>query len=346
MRRVVIDRPGGHERLRLVEETSPKPRLSEVCVEVAAIGVNFADIVVRMGLYESAKSYVGWPITPGFEFAGRVVEVGADVTGVELGAEVIGVSRFGGYSTHISVPPDQVFSKPPALDMAQAATLPVAYFTAWYALVELGAAAPGMSVLIHSAAGGVGLAALQVATARGCRPIAVVGSSHKVEAATAYGAEHVIDKSSLGPKGLAPELERLAPEGFDIALDSNGGPSIRSSFDHLRPTGRLVVYGAASMLPVGAERPSWPRLALQYMRTPRFNPLDLINANKAVLGFNLSYLFDRADLLRRGAAAVFGWLDTGAIRPLPVTRFPLAEVAAAHHALESGATVGKLALIP
>lgn len=340
--KVVIHRPGGHERLVLEEHPLPAPGPGEVRIACEAIGVNYADCVVRMGLYASAKELVGWPITPGFEVAGRVDAVGEGVQGLAPGERVMAVTRFGGYASHVVVPRHQVFALPRGFDVAQAAGFPTVFLTAWFALCELAHPHPGDTLLVHSAAGGVGSALLQLGRVLGCRTVGVVGAPHKVEPARALGADVVIDKSR---EPLWPAAERAAPRGYDVVLDANGVATLRESYRHLASPGKLVVYGFHSMLP-RSGRPNWARLARDWLRTPRFNPLDLTNANKSVLAFNLSYLFERRDLLARAMAELLGWAEQGRLTPLPVTRLPLARVAEAHAALESAQSVGKLVLEP
>jgi NADPH:quinone reductase-like Zn-dependent oxidoreductase len=343
MRQVVIPRAGGYDRLTFETRLEPTPAAHEVVVASEAIGVNYADCVVRMGLYASARKYVGWPITPGFEFAGTVHAVGASVTDLKPGDRVFGVTRFGGYSTHVAVPRHQVFSLPARLDMAQAAGFPTVFLTAYFALFELAHPRPGNTLLVHSAAGGVGGALLQLGRIAGCRTVGVVGASHKVETARALGADVVIDKSR---EDLWRAAERAAPLGYDVVLDANGVSTLRESYRHLAQPGKLVLYGFHSMLPREGGRPNWVKLAADFLRTPRFNPLQLTGDNASVLAFNLSYLFERRDVLAESISRLLTWLDEGRITPPPVTRFAFDCVADAHRALESGATVGKLVLVP
>jgi NADPH:quinone reductase-like Zn-dependent oxidoreductase len=296
-----------------------------------------------MGLYASARKYVGWPITPGFEFAGTVHAVGASITDLKPGDRVFGVTRFGGYSTHVAVPRHQVFSLPARLDMAQAAGFPTVFLTAYFALFELAHPRPGNTLLVHSAAGGVGGALLQLGRIAGCRTVGVVGASHKVETARALGADVVIDKSR---EDLWRAAERAAPHGYDVVLDANGVSTLRESYRHLAQPGKLVLYGFHSMLPREGGRPNWVKLAADFLRTPRFNPLQLTGDNASVLAFNLSYLFERRDVLAESMGRLLTWLDEDRITPPPVTRFAFDRVAEAHRALESGATVGKLVLVP
>ena len=342
-RKVVIHRPGGYERLVVEEAPAPIAGPGEVAIEVRAAGVNYADTTVRMGLYASAKEYVGWPITPGFELAGVVVAVGDDVDEVAVGDEVLAVTRFGGYQSHVAVDRRYVFPKPAGLSFAEAAAVPAVFLTAWYALFELAHPRPGQKALIHSAAGGVGGALVQLARVADCEVTAVVGAAHKVDAAKASGAAHVIDKSS---QNLWREAERIAPEGFDLICDANGVSTLKQSYEHLRRAGKLVVYGFHSMMPKRGGRPSWPKLALDYVRTPRFSPLQMTNESRSVLAFNLSYLFDRIELLHEALGQIAGWLAEGRVRPPSVTEYPLEDVARAHRDIESGRTVGKLVLIP
>lgn len=340
---IQIRRAGGHDQLALVELPSPEPRAGEVQVAVEAVGVNFADIAVRMGLYQSAKDYVGWPIIPGFEFSGTVRALGAGVRGFSEGQAVFGVTRFGAYASEVVVPQAQLFARPGEWSAAEAAAFPTVYLTAWYALRELSKLRPGARVLVHSAAGGVGGAATQVAVACGARVTGTVGAAQKVDVARQAGAEHVIDKSQ---GGWHEQTKQLLPEGFDVVLDAHGAESLRHGYAQLAPAGRLIVYGFHGLLTRGKDRPSYLRLALGYLRTPRFNPFEMTQHNRGVLAFNLSYLFERGELLAEAMAELLGWARDGRIRPLPVRTYPLHEAAQAHAALESGNSSGKLVLLP
>lgn len=343
MQAIVIDRPGGYARLVLRRVASPPVAPGHVRVAVEACGVNYADCIVRMGLYSSAKEYVGWPITPGFEVAGTVAELGDGVDDLTLGQAVLAVTRFGGYASEVVVPRHQLFARPRGWSANEAAALPAVGLTAWYALLELAAPPPGATILVHSAAGGVGGVLVQLGRHLGCRVVGVVGSPHKVEQARALGAELVIDRSS---EDLWARAEAFAPAGYHAIFDANGVATLGQGFGHLAPTGRLVVYGFASMLPRAGQRRSWVRLAYHWLRTPRFDPFTLTQKNRSVMGFNLSYLFDHTERLERGMELLLGWADDGVLRPPPVEAFALRDAGAAQARLESGATVGKLVLRP
>ncbi len=345
MRKIVIEKPGGHDRLTIKEHPEPPPEPGEVLIEVEAIGVNYADCMVRMGLYKSARDHGGYPITPGFEVAGRVAATGAGVAGLEFGDRVLAVTLFGGYTTHLVVARHQVFAIPADLSYEQAAAIPCVFLTAYYALFTLcNPDMPGsgeQTMLVHSAAGGVGGALVQLGRVAGCRIVGVVGGAHKVDSAHAFGADEVIDASS---EDLWTAARSHAPRGYDFIFDANGVATLRQSYAHLASPGRLVVYGFHTMLGKGRQRPSWIKLLAGWLRTPRFDPLDMTHNNRSVLAFNLSYQFHRVEQLAETMTRLLGWLEGGSVQPPPVTTFAFEQAAAAHRAIESGRTVGKLVL--
>lgn len=342
MKKVVIDKAGSYDRLTVKEFSEPKVNKGEVLIETRACGVNFADCLVRMGLYQSAKEFVGWPITPGFEVAGVVKEVGEGVTKFSPGQKVIAITLFGGYSTHLVVSEDQVFPLPEFLNFAKGAAIPTVFLTAYYALFELAHPKKNDTLLIHSAAGGVGSTLVQFGKLAGCRVIAVVGAQHKVDYVKSLGADLVIDKSS---QNLWKEVEKFAAAGCDIILDANGAETLREDYRHLESGGKLVVYGFHSMFSKGLGRPNWFKLIWDYLRTPHFNPLEMTKDNHSVLAFNLSYLMKKKEVLSEGLNTMLKWLNEGKINPPPITTYPLEQVAQAQRDLELGQTIGKLVLI-
>ena len=343
MRKIVIHKPGGYSRLQYEEHPDPLPGAGEVLVRVHAAGVNYADCAVRWGLYESAKKFVGWPITPGFEFAGEVEATGKGTEKWKTGDKVFGVSFFGGYTEKIVVPAHQIFHLPQSFSMAQAAGFPAVFLTAYHALFQQFILRPGSKLLVHSAAGGVGGALLQLGKVAGCEIAGVVGASHKVETARHFGADCVIDKSK---EDLWASAERFAPDGYDVVLDANGYRTLKQSWKHVKPTGKLVIYGFHTMLPKKGGRLNWPKLVWGWLKTPRFNPIDLPNQNRSIISFNLSFLFNRKDLLQEAMGNMLKWIEEGKLLPPATKTFPLAEVAEAHKHIESGMSVGKLILVP
>lgn len=341
--KIVIDRAGSYERLRVATVSQPTPGPGEVRIAVEASGINYADVIVRMGLYASAKELVGWPITPGFEVAGKVDALGEGVDEFALGDRVLAVSLFGGYASSLVVPRHQVFALPESMSFVQGASIPAVFMTAHFALCSLANPRASDHLLVHSAAGGVGGSLVQLGKLLGCTVTGVVGRSHKVQTAKDHGCDHVIDKST---QNLWREAERIAPHGFDIVLDANGVATLKDSYKHLARPGKLVVYGFSTMMPKTGGKPNYLKLAADYLRTPRFNPLDMTNASASVLAFNLSYLFDRKDILEEAMGEIMGWLRDGKLTPPPATTYKLTNVGDAHRDIESGNTVGKLVLVP
>ncbi len=342
MNRIVIRKPGDYSVLEWASGPDPSPGPGEVVIRTRACGVNYADGIIRMGLYASARKLHGYPITPGFEVAGTIESVGQGVQSWCPGDEVIGLTLFNGYASHVTLPAEGVFARPTALDFIQAATVPTVFLTAWWMVHRQLHPEPGETWLVHSAAGGVGSALLQLGRLCQARVIGVVGASHKIDHARSMGADAVIDKSR---EPLWAAAKRLAPEGFHAVFDANGVSTLKQSFEHLAPTGRLMVYGFASMLP-RTGRLNWLRLARDWLRTPRFNPMQMTQSNRSVLAANLSFLQSHAPTMQTGMHWLLERFERGDLVPLPVETFPLARAAEAQRRLESGRTLGKLALLP
>jgi NADPH:quinone reductase-like Zn-dependent oxidoreductase len=335
MKRVLVRRPGGHEALELIEEADPAPGPGQVRVRVRAAGINYADTIVREGWYEAAKGK--YPITPGFEFAGDVDASNAPE--FRPGDRVLGFTRFGGYSSVQIAEPGRLRRLHEGWDYSDGAGVPAVHFTAYQALFSAAKVAQGETVLIHSAAGGVGTALLQQARILGLRSVAVVGSAQKAAVARSFGAGAVVVRSP----DLWTAIDAVAPGGFDAIFDANGITTPRPGFERLKLGGRLVIYGFAEMFPRGG-RPSKLSLAVNWLRVPRFSLLEMTARNRAVLGFNVVFLTDKAELAKDGFDAIAGWMADGTLKKAPVAAFPVERVADAHRALESGDTVGKLVL--
>jgi NADPH:quinone reductase-like Zn-dependent oxidoreductase len=342
MRRILIDKPGDYDALRMVEEPDRAPAAGEVAIDVEACGVNYADSIVRIGLYASAKTLHGYPITPGFELAGRITQVGGGVDAWKIGDPVLALTLFGGYASQVCLTADRIFPRPTAMDAAQAAALPTVFLTAWFMVHQQVHPRPEHIWLVHSAAGGVGSALAQLGRLAGVRVVGVVGAEHKIATAIAAGCTEVIDKSR---EDLWARARALAPQGYDAVFDANGVSTLGASYAHLAPMGKLLIYGFASMLPRDGHL-NWLRLGWHWLRTPRFNPLQMTQSNRSVLACNLSFLSAHASLLREGMQWLLARFDEGQLVAPPVVRYPLARAADAQRAIESGTTVGKLVLIP
>lgn len=336
MRQVVVTRYGAPEVLQLQELATQAPGPGQVRIRVRAAGVNFADVLARMGVYADAPKL---PFVPGYEVAGYVDAVGADVTSFVDGDHVLALTRFGGYADFVVAPVSQVFRVPPGMSDPEAAAMPVSYITAALALDKLAHVAAGETVLVHSVGGGVGIAATQLARVRGATIIGAA-SSHKHQALRALGVEFVIDPRSTN---VEVEVRRITKgRGADIILDPNGGTSFGMSYRMLAPLGRLIMYGMSSAVP--GERRNWLQILWTLRRMPCFRPLSLINKNRGVFGLNLAHLWGEQHQLHALMEMLLGECRAGRLQPIVANTFPLADAPAAHRFVQSRLNVGKVVL--
>lgn len=334
MRAIVITRHGGPEVLEVQERPAPSVVAGGVRIAVRAAGVNFADTLARVGLYTPAPKP---PAVVGYEVAGVVTEVGPGVQGVAPGDRVMAGTRFGGYAEEVVVGAADVVALPERLSFEQGAAIPVNYATAWAALHGLGSLRAGERVLVHAAAGGVGIAATQLAVAAGAQ-VHGTASAAKHDAVRGQGAVAVHD---YGAKGWERGLEGT----FDLVLDAIGGASFGRSYRLLRPGGRLVAFGASSIQQ--GERRDLKRVLPQAARMFRgFSLIDQMESSKAVIGLNMLALWDDRGSLEPWVAPLRGLLDDGTIQPVVAAAVPFDRAAEAHRMLAERRNVGKVVLVP
>lgn len=336
MRQAVIPRYGPPGVFEISELPDPVPRADEIRVRVRAAGVNFADVLARLGLYADAPKP---PLVVGYEVAGHVDALGASVTGFSEGDRVVALTRFGGYSDTVVIPSAQAFHFPESLSDSEAAAVPVNYLTAALALYRMAALAPGETVLVHNAGGGVGIAATQLARLR--RAVVIgTASAMKHAALRSFGVEHAIDYRVAD---VAGEVKTLTHgRGVDVILDPIGGRSFISSYRMLAPLGRLIIYGLSEAAP--SERRSLWRAARAWMATPRFDPLSLINRNRGVFGLHLGHLWDEGRQLKPLMQMLIDELQAGRLKPVVARTFPLDRAGDAHHFIQSRQNIGKVVL--
>lgn len=341
MKKIMIHKAGSYDQLKLESFDDLRANKDEVIVDIKAAGINYADIIIRWGYYESAKQYVGWPICPGFEYSGIVKSIGLEITDLKVGDKVVGISLFNSYATEVCVPRHQVYPLPENMSYEQAAGFPAVFMTAYHALFQHVITRAGMSALIHSAAGGVGSSLVQLCKIAKIKTIGVVGSTHKIDYLKELGCDYIIDKSQ---EDLWSKVKEYAPSGVDLAFDANGVSTLQESYNHLAVSGKLLAYGAHSMFPKKGGKVNLPKLVYDFLRAPRFNPLNMTSDNKSIITFNLSFLFNRQDLLSEAMNDLFKWYDEGKLVPPITTAYPLEKAGDAHRDLESGNTIGKLVL--
>ncbi len=333
MRAVVITRHGDLEVLQVQDRPDPEPPgPGEVAIDVRAAGVNFADTMARVGFYPDAPKP---PMVVGYEVGGDVTAVGPDVESVAVGDRVLAGTRFGGYAERVVVGARDVVPLDDRLTYEQGAAIPVNYATAWAGLVRYGTLQPGERVLIHAAAGGVGIAATQIARAIGAE-VHGTASPGKHDAIRGFGVEVAHDYTQKSwHRGLPP---------YDLVMDAIGGASFRTSYDLLRPGGRLVAFGASSVMD-GARR-NLLQAARTMIRMPRFNLVKQMSASKAVIGLNMLALWDDAGTLEPWITPLRELIADGTVQPVVAEAFSFDRAGDAHRMIAERRNVGKVVLVP
>jgi NADPH:quinone reductase-like Zn-dependent oxidoreductase len=336
MRAVVITKHGGPGVFEVQERPDPELGPGEVRIAVAAAGINFADVMARMGLYPDAPKT---PCVVGYEVAGTILELGEGVSESHPhllhGQRVFAGTQFGGYASQVSVPASDVIALPEELTFEQGAAIPVNYGTAWAGLIGYGNLQPGERVLIHSAGGGVGIAATQIAKRSGAE-IYGTASPGKHARIQELGVEHALDYTKAG-------WERGLPK-FDVILDAVGGRSFRRSYSLLAPGGRLVAFGASAV--VSGERRNVLTALKAVARMPRFNLIKQMSESKAVIGLNMLTLWKDRGTLEPWIGPLAEMLEDGTVDPVIAGDFSFEEAGAAQTMLSERRNVGKVVLVP
>jgi NADPH:quinone reductase-like Zn-dependent oxidoreductase len=337
VRAVWITKAGDPGVLAVRETPDPAPGPGEVRIRVRAAGLNFAEVMARQGLYPDAPKL---PCVVGYEVAGVIDSVGAGVTTLSEGQRVLALVRFGGHADTVCVPEMQAVPMPDGMTFEEGAAIPVNYLTAYHMLFRVANIRPGDKVLVHMAAGGVGIAALQL-----CRTVEDV-----VTFGTASAAKHGI----LRDEGCTHPIDyrttdyvraiRERTDGVDIVLDALGGRDWKKGLSLLRPAGRLVAFGFANM--ATGERRNLLRIAREAVQIPLFTPMGLMDANRTISGVNLGHLWDQVPMLREELDALVELWVQGRIRPRIDAVYPFTEAARAHRQLGERRNVGKVVLVP
>ena len=340
MRQIWISKSGPPEVLVVKAAPDPHPAARELRVRVEASGVNFADIMGRLGLYPDLPRM---PVVPGYEVAGRVDAAGAGADASWIGRDVFAATHFGGYADVVCVPQVQVFPRPSNMSAEEGASIPVNYLTAWQLIVVMGGLKASETVLIHSAGGGVGIAATQIAKHIGA---AVIGtaSAGKHEELRGLGVHHLIDYRTEDFEHRARQI--TGGRGVELILDAVGGVSLKKGYRLLAPTGRLGIFGASSA--ATGKGAGYLGMASMLANTPwvQFNPLSLMNANKGVFGVNLGHLWGEFDRMRGWMDQLMGLWENGVIKPRIACVFSFDEAPAAHHFIQDRKNIGKVLLAP
>jgi synaptic vesicle membrane protein VAT-1 len=337
MRQVWITKAGPPEVLQVREAPDPDAGKGQVRIRVRAAGINFADLMARVGLYPDAPKL---PCVVGYEVSGTIDQLGQGITGFREGDRVLAMPRFGGYTDTLVAPTEQVFPMPDKMTFEQAAALPVVYLTAHHMMFFTGHLRPGSSVLVHSAAGGVGVAAIQIAKTRGCT-IFGIASAAKHDFLRQQGVHHPIDANA----DYASAVRTITGDrGVDLILDPVGGKSWSTGYDLLAPCGRLVAFGFSAA--ASGTRRNLLHAAAQLLKIRRYSPMSLMDQNKTIAGTNMGHLFSESAFLRPQAESLLKMYDAGQIAPHVDRTFPFSQAPAAHHHIHARKAIGKVLLVP
>lgn len=338
MQQVWIDKPGDVTVLTVREAPDPVPGPGEVLIRVAAAGVNFADVLARMGMYPDAPPL---PAVVGYEVAGTVALMGEGVEGLREGQEVVALTRFGGYSEMVAVPAAQVYPAPLGLSAPEAAAIPVNYATAALALHRFGSLRRGETVLVQNAGGGVGIAAVQLAKARGAT-VYGTASAWKHDTLRTIGVDHAIDYRS---EDFVTSIRDLTGgRGVDVILDPVGGSSLKRDLQILAPMGRLIAFGLSESVRNG--RRSKLSLVAAALRMPRPGFVSLLNNNHSIAGLNIGHLWHEIPRVRGVLEETIAEIQRGDYRPTVFAEVPFHEAPEAHRILQDRRNIGKVVLIP
>ncbi len=322
MKAIVFEKTGDPGVMQYAEVPKPELRPGTALIKVHAAGINFADTFFIRGEYMIKPKL---PDTPGMEAAGVVEAVAPDVTGLRPGMRVTSIT-LKTYAEYCVIRPAQAIPLPDFVSFEEGAAFPIQVLTAWHLLHSAHKTAAGQTVVVHSAAGGVGVVAVQIAKAAGARVIGTVSSDAKSALVREYGADEVINYA--GSDFAAETMRLTGGRGADLILDAVGKPTFEPGLKCLAPFGHLILYGRAG----GPPDP--------------LNPLRLFERSVKVSGFVLPVVYGMPEVMREGIEKSFQLMREGKLKLLIGKTFPLAQAAEAHRFMQSRQSVGKLVLIP
>ena len=344
MIQVWIPKTGAPDVLEVREAADPVSKSGEVLIAVEASGINFADILARQGLYPDAPDL---PAVVGYEVGGTVAGVGEDVEAFSEGDAVVGMTKFGGYSSMVATSAKSVFHRPEGMSAEIGAAVPVNYLTAFQLMVVMGGirhaqelGGTRVKVLVHGAAGGVGTAAADLGKIYGVELFGTA-SPGKHDYLRERGYAHAIDYRT--GDWVKDVMDITDGRGVDLILDPIGGSHWKKSFDALAPTGRLAIYGFSAA--TGKGKLGFVREGLR-IPFKRFLPLALLNRNQGVLGVNLGHLWNHTDEMQSWVKKLLSYYERGDIQPHVDRVFPFDQAANAHAYIEARKNIGKVLLTP
>ncbi len=338
MKAAFVTEYGGPDVLEIRETPDPVPSPRHILVRVEAFGLNFADIFGRFGVYPGTPRP---PFIPGLELAGVVAGVGEGVTQFREGDRVMGYSRLGSHAEFATLDERLAIQLPDRMRFDEGAAFLATNLSAYHGIIRLANARQGERLLVHAAAGGVGLASVQIGLHLGCEIFATAGTNAKVDFVRAQGAHHVVNYTETD---FSEEIRSITDsDGVDVVMDSVGGDVFRKSWDLLAQMGRYILYGISSVTGKGALNKLKVAKAFSHMR-PIFPP-NLLGANKGIFGFNLGTLRGKEGYFKEAVTELITLYNAGAIRPVIGSTFPFSRIVDAHRALQLRQSIGKVVVL-
>lgn len=316
------------------EQPIPTPTATQVCVKVEAFGLNYADVMARLGLYEDAPPL---PAVLGYEVVGRVTAIGSSVTNCNIGDRVVAMTRFGGYAEYAVTECLAMAHIPETMDAGTAAALCTQYITAYHAACEQANLFADDVVLIHAAAGGVGIALVQIAKSKGCKVYATCGSAEKVAFLKTLGVEVVINYNTEN----WVDILKKENTKLDMIFDSLGGKGVAQGIKLLASGGRMVAYGAANMSGKGSK--NMLNVVSTALGFGLYSPIEFLTTSKSFIGINMLRIADdKPHIIKRCLEAVVKMHSDGILKPHIGGSFVATDIAKAHELLGSRGSIGKL----
>ncbi len=339
MKAAFVMRYGGPDVLEIGEAPVPDPGPDEVLVQVRCVGLNFADIVGRFGAYPGTPKP---PYIPGLEFSGTVVRVGTRVNKFAAGERIMGYCKLGSHAEFVLVNQYYATVIPDKMTYEEGASFLVSMLSAYHGLVRLANLRTGERLLVHAAAGGVGLASLQIGRHLNAEVFATAGTDEKVAIARSYGAHHVINYTT---SAFEKKIEQITNGyGIDVVMDSVGGDVFKKSWHLLAPMGRYLMLGVSSMTTADGNL-TRTMIANAYDQMKPIFPPSLIHTNKGIFGFNLGLIAGHEKYFEQAATELLTWYNLGVIKPLVGKTFPFDQIVEAHRYLQNRLSVGKVVVL-
>jgi NADPH:quinone reductase-like Zn-dependent oxidoreductase len=334
---------GGYDKLRIKQFPYRTPDVNEVVIRVKFAGLNFADLMRRQGLYSPVPKY---PYVPGFEASGIVEEVGSNVSQLAVGDRVVAFAGDGMWADVVTLPSEQCFKMPEKMSFEEGAALLVNYITAYQILFEFGNLRPNKSVLVHMAAGGVGIAAIQLCKTVENVTIFGTASASKHPIIKEMGCTYPIDYRT---QDYVAEIRKISPNGVDIIMDPlNGEDSVRG-YNLLKPLGKIIYFGAANVAASGENRSLLAAFKTWY-RCFATNSLSIVSNNKSIAGYHLGYLLkdsgETRDIALSAVNELFRLYNEGAIKPQLDNIYPYSKIGEAMQRMHNRQNIGKVLLRP